>query len=95
MGELASNVPGSEKSKEAYETYVEIGELLSGNIKEEVIGVLESKFLSSPLYPKILIAWCLANTYSRLDLMEKSSEKLNYCKEIVPYCKPLLRIVEN
>lgn len=90
MGQMSSKIPGSEKSKEFYQAYIEIGELLSGNVNEDIIRSLESKFDSSPFYPKVLIAWCLSNIYKKLDLTEKAEMMRNYCISKVPHCLPFI-----
>lgn len=94
LGHFSNKVIGSDKSKEFYEAYVHMGELLSGNTNDTlIIRNLEEQFQSTAFYPKALIAWCLANTYNKLGMHEKSKEMMDYCKQTVPYCKPLITLI--
>lgn len=94
LGDFSANVPGSTKARDFFEIYIQIGELLSGNIRENTIEGLEMKFENSPFYPKVLIAWGLANTYKKLSMNDKMEGMLNYCKKLVPYCKPLCTLCD-
>ena len=89
LGEINANVPGMKEAQDFYETYIEIGELLSGNIKEATIEKLEEKFKRTQLYPKLLIAWCLTRVYKDMGKSELSDEKASYIRSMAPYCKPL------
>lgn len=92
LGEVSGNYPGVSKSRDFFDTYIQIGELLSGNYSSKVIDNLEEKFKKSPLFLNILIAWCLSNVYTKMSTEEKAITMRDYCEKTVPHCKPLLRI---
>jgi hypothetical protein len=92
LGEVTGNYPGVSKSSDFFDTYIQIGELLTGNYTDNAIDKLEERFKKSPLFPKVLIAWCLSNVYTKMNMEEKAIIMKDYCKKIVPHCKPLLKI---
>lgn len=89
LGEITVDIPGSKETKDFYETYIEIGELLNGNIKDATIKSLEEKFERTQFYPRLLIAWCLAKVYKEIGNTELSSQKIKYVKSAIPFCQPL------
>lgn len=89
LGDTSDKIPGSTKTKDFYETYIQVGELLNGNIQNSVIESLEIKSKKAPIFVKILILYCLSKVYTKLDLPDKAKEKIDHCKRIAPYCKPL------
>lgn len=89
LGVVSDKIPGSKKNKNFYETYVQVGELLSGNIQNDIIESLEIKLDKSPIFIKILISHSLSKVYMQLNRIEKAKEKIDYCKQVAPHCKPL------
>ena len=92
LASMSKKVPGGTQSIINCEIYIDIGNLLTESSQEDALKSLESKFDKVQYFPKALIAWCLAKVYLKQGLVEKANEKLNFCKEIVPHCKPLLNI---
>ncbi|MDD7795551.1 hypothetical protein [Clostridium sp. 'White wine YQ'] len=89
LGSVSDNVPGGNKTQNFYETYIQIGELLNGSIDNNIIESLEGKYKESPILIKPLIAYCLSKTYMKMNMKEKAGEKIQYCKQVMPNCKPL------
>lgn len=89
LGAVSNKVPGSEKSQKFYETYIQIGEILNGDIDNSVINDLEQEFDDSPILIKLLIGFSLSKAYNQINMPEKATEKLDYCKKAAPYCVPL------
>lgn len=90
LGSISSIYPGAKKSQDIYEIYIQIGELLSGNMDNIIIDSLEDKFKQSSIFVKPLIAYCLSKVYIKMNMMVKANEKIEYCKQAVPYCKSLI-----
>ena len=89
LGNISADELAVNQTKEFYDTYIEIGELLTGNVKEDLLQSLEVKFNGTRFFLKLLIAWCLAKTYLSLDDKDKSDKYIAYCIDSAPYCKPL------
>ncbi|WP_017811963.1 hypothetical protein [Paenibacillus shenyangensis] len=81
--------PGAKKSMETYDTYVEIGQILSGINIDEHINNIQIKYEKLPLLPKLIASWGLLNGYAQQHDMNKSRIMLEYCQSIAPHCKPL------
>lgn len=89
LGDISKYVHNAKQNKEFCDTYVEIGELLTGNIKKDFMQSLELRFMYAQFFPKLLIAWCLAKVYLKLGDKYKSNQYIDYCISNAPYCKPL------
>lgn len=89
LSNVSKAFPGSSKSREVFEMYVEIGEILTGNTKESYIFSLENKFKKLPIFPKIIIAWGIANAYEQIGEKEKADAMLKYCINQAPFCEVL------
>ena len=92
LGQMSTNIPGSKQAQEFCDTYIEIGELLTGNIQNSILDKLEEIFNNTQFSPKLLIAWCLGFTYNKKGMKEKSNQMLSFCKDVAPYCYVLQRI---
>jgi len=89
LGDISINVPVAKQTKESYDTYIQIGELLTGNVKEDLLQSLEIEFDNAKFFPKLLIAWCLSKIYMDIGVKDKSDKYKDYCAGNAPYCKPL------
>lgn len=94
LGEITINYPGVNKSREFFDTYVQIGELMTGNIAKERIDALEERFDKSPLFPKVLIAWCLSIVYEKMNNDDKVKDINKFLESTVPFCTPFLKSKE-
>lgn len=85
--------PGNEKSEMLYDTYIEIGQVLTGLAGLEVVTSLEFKFKDCPnIMLKLIIAWGLANAYHHTNQYEKVDKMLHFCKKNAPFCKSIHQI---
>lgn len=89
LSKVSKLAPGGASAEMAYSTYIEIGEILNGNLNTELISKLENKFTTVPFLIKIQIAWGLGIAYLKLGRYEQLRKKENYLKENAPNCTPL------
>lgn len=85
LATTASVFPGAKKSMDAYEAYIEIGQILSGFSNDHNIQSLEKKFLEVPPLLKIIIAWGLVHGYKQRNKLKEFNNMLEYCRKNAPY----------
>ncbi|GMK38075.1 hypothetical protein PCCS19_11290 [Paenibacillus sp. CCS19] len=79
---------------EAFEAYVEVGQILTGLSIEEPIKSLELKFEKQPLLPKLVIAWGLMNGYQQQKELLKSKKMIEFCELNAPHCTLLIKPIK-
>lgn len=95
MRELESISPEYYAGKEHFdlvELYIEMDELLKGNIQDKFLKSLESKFTKAPFFIKLVIAWALGYSYNKIGSTYLAQSKIDYCKAVAPYCYVLHRL---
>lgn len=88
LGQVPDATPGAARTQRAFDAYVEIGEMLSGNHSPEVIDSLRAKLVKAPTLLKILIAWALETAYTDLGRAEDAAEMQQVRMQIAPHCLP-------
>ncbi|MFL0268945.1 hypothetical protein [Candidatus Clostridium radicumherbarum] len=89
LGNISIPIPGKKIEQSISKTYIIIGELLNGNLDNNLIESLEAYYKKSQIPHKLLIASCLAKVYLKMNMTEKAEDKILYCKQVAPYCKIL------
>lgn len=87
-----SAFPGSKKSKDSYEAYIQVGQLLSGITSDEIIHSLESKFNKMPLLDQLLLAWGLMHGYKHRNQLDEFNRLLTFCRVNAPHCHGLFML---
>jgi len=90
MARVSSVFPGARASGAAYESYVEIGEVLCGAGTEEKIASLERKAAALPITGKLLVWWGLAAAYDQRGEHEKATAARRLIRETAPHCRAIL-----
>ena len=85
---MPNATPGAAKARRAFDAYVEIGEVLSGNHSPEVIDSLRAKIAQGPTLLKIVIAWALESAYTDLGRTEDAAEMHQLRMKLAPHCLP-------
>ena len=88
-GGVSGLFPGARASAAAFESLVEIGEVLSGCSTGSTVGSLERKMKVLPTLGRLLVAWGLANAYRKNGDDAKAETMLAYIREIAPHCRAL------
>ncbi len=89
LGQIASVLPGAKTSAAAYESYVEIGEILCNRVTPQTLESLRGKVGKVPTMNKILIAWGLAVGYTKVGNAAQAEAMRIYLRKTAPHCKAL------
>jgi hypothetical protein len=83
--------PGARSTASAFESYVEIGEVLCGQATRTTIESLERKFTGTgtPLPSQLFIAWGLSVAYAKTGDDAKAQAMRSYIRETAPHCRAL------
>lgn len=92
LANISKSFPGAKASLDAYDTVIDIGELLSGNSHPNTVARLESKIKKSPVVMKILAAWGLEGFYIQSGQAEEAKKVHEILTTFAPYCKGLSSI---
>lgn len=90
MGRISGVFPGSRMSADAFESYVEIGEILCGDSTDEKVVSLEHRQVSLPTLGKLLIAWALAVAYDRRGDHVKAEAARRFIRDVAPHCRAII-----
>lgn len=88
LAQVPRNTPGAAKAQRAFDAYVEIGEVLSGNHSPEVMESLREKLTQVPTLLKITIAWALETAYRNLARADDAAEMHQLRMKLAPHCLP-------
>lgn len=89
MSQVSSAFPGSRISAAAYDSYVEIGEILCGDRSDEKVASLEQEQVVLPILGKLLIAWGLASAYDRRGEHAKAESARRFIRDVAPHCRAI------
>lgn len=89
LGEIPLIFPGARQAKNTFDTYVEIGEILTQTASQRTIGNLENRLLETFGLSEPFIAWGLAVAYAQSNQQAKSQVMRSLINSIAPYCKSL------
>ena len=89
MARVSPAFPGARMSADAYASYVEIGEILCGDITEEKIASLERKHRTLPTLSRLLIAWGLAAAYHKRGDHAKAESERRFIRDVAPHCRAI------
>lgn len=81
--------PGARVSAAAYESYVEIGEVLCGRATDRVVASLEEKLSALPTLGQLLVAWGLAIAHRQRGEDEPAAAMRTFIREVGPHCRAL------
>lgn len=88
LAQVPRATPGAARSQRAFDAYIEIGEVLSGNHSPEVMESLRAKLGKAPTLLKLMIAWALETTYQKLGREEDAAEMHQIRMNLAPHCLP-------
>ena len=89
MGRISGVFPGSRMSADAFEAYVEIGEILCGDSTDEKVASLERKQATLPTLGKLPIAWALAVAYDKRGDRAKAEAARQFIRDVAPHCRAI------
>ncbi|MBK8901759.1 MAG: hypothetical protein IPM53_11285 [Anaerolineaceae bacterium] len=92
LADISKSFPGAKASLNAYDTVMDIGELLSGNSNPSTFARLESKIKDAPIIMKVLAAWGLEGFYIQSSQAEQARKMREILTNFAPYCKGLSSI---
>ena len=87
MARVSKAFPGSRTSAAAFDSYVEIGEILCGDTSDEKVAGLERKQVVLPTVGKLLIAWGLAAAYDERGEHAKAESARKFIRDVAPHCR--------
>ena len=68
------------------DTCIEIGEILRGEPKLELIQSLEAKMQEAPVMSQVLLSWALEMAYTRLGRTAEAEQKRELRQRLAPHC---------
>ncbi|MSP14394.1 MAG: hypothetical protein EXR62_15760 [Chloroflexi bacterium] len=89
VADIPDEMPGREDAQAAYQAFVNIGEILSGQTRPETVAELESLLPRVPPLLKVFLAWGLATAYDRANRQKESELMLSLIKSMIPHSKAL------
>jgi hypothetical protein len=81
--------PGARKAAAAYESYVEIGQVLCRQYTDATVTSLEAKMAVLPILGQILVAWGLAIAHRQRGESAPAEIKLAFIHDVAPFCRAL------
>lgn len=89
LSKLPLIFPGARQAKNSFDTYVEIGEILTHTASQRSIKKLETKLIETVGLFEPFIGWGLAIAYAYSNQQVKSQVTRSLTNSIAPYCKSL------
>ena len=89
MARVSRAFPGSRMSADAFESCVEIGEVLCGDHSDGKVASLERRQAALPTLVKLLIAWALADAYDRRGERTKAEAARAFIRDVAPHCRAI------
>ncbi len=73
----------------AYESYVQLGEVLCGRSTGATVASLERKVAVLPTLGRLLVTWGLAVAYHRSGEVARAEVMRGFIREVAPHCRAL------
>ena len=90
----SGHFPGVKTAMQSYDSLVEIGRVLTDNLKADTIANLRSQAQTLPIGARLIATWGLATAYARTGDAAQANETLARCTTLAPYCEPLCFLPE-
>ena len=89
LGAIPSSFPGAKKALAAYESFVEIGEVLCGRTTPVTLESLERKMKVLPPMVSLFAAWGLAVAHHQLGNAARVEHFMAFIRDTAPHCRAL------
>ena len=89
LGKLPLIFPGAKQAKKSFDTYVEIGEILTQTASQRTVKKLEAKLIETVGLSEPFISWGLAIAYAYSNQRAKLQVMRSLINSIAPDCKSL------
>ncbi|WP_379135733.1 hypothetical protein [Paenibacillus sp. sgz500958] len=90
LGSVSTMFPGSKRSSEITDAYIEVGQVLSGYCTTERMNSLELKFQKAAALTKLILGWGLMNGYKQRGDTAGYNRMQQYFRVHAPHCSVLI-----
>jgi hypothetical protein len=90
LGTVSEMFPGAKTSAAAFQSYVEIGEVLCDQATSATVKSLEEKMKKLPAIGCLLVAWGLNNAYRKSGNITQADVMAEYIRKTAPHCRAIV-----